>query len=65
MEPEILNKIKIDCPECGNVANITTYSEDEVVFCPFCGEPIVLLSDQDESEDFDEDEEDWEDEGGR
>ena len=52
----VIDKIEIECPECGNACKIYTYADDDVVFCPFCGEPIV--TDIEPDEDFDEDEDD-------
>lgn len=60
MAHEIIDKIEVHCEECGNDARIYTFSNEEIAFCPFCGEPIVLdYADEEESEEDAEDDEDW------
>jgi hypothetical protein len=52
----------IECLECGNGATVYTASKEEVGFCSFCGEPIVIVAPEtDDDSDigvFDRDEED-------
>lgn len=60
MAHEIVGKIEIHCDECGNDAKIYTFSNEEVGFCPFCGEPIVLdYETEEDAETEDEDDENW------
>jgi rRNA maturation endonuclease Nob1 len=56
-----MTKRVIECLECGNGATIYTTSKEEIAFCPFCGEPILLEAaevDEDELPELHDDEED-------
>jgi rRNA maturation endonuclease Nob1 len=49
-----MTKRVIECQECGNGATIYTTSKEDITFCPFCGEPILLEAPVPEEDDVDE-----------
>jgi rRNA maturation endonuclease Nob1 len=61
-----MTKRVIECAECGNGFTIYTTCKEDIGYCPFCGEPLLLEAPElDEDEDdspFDEDE-DWPESG--
>lgn len=57
-----MHKRPIECQECGNAATIFTTNKEDIQFCPFCGEPLILDVVEPDDEDnaldmFDDD--DW------
>jgi hypothetical protein len=45
---------RIECSECDVTSNVTSESQEPVVFCPFCGADVNIPFDDDD-DDFDDD----------
>ena len=53
-----INHFIDECVYCEAEFTVTTEDDDEVVFCPFCGEELVAEFDDEEDDDL-YDDEDW------
>lgn len=47
------------CTYCDVEFTVTTEDDDEVIFCPFCGEELFEEDEDDEWFDEDEEDDDW------